>query len=425
MTLAELLDKLKLIPAPTRQGVLSLFIDRIDIPNGPQTMAFLFQADKFCKTGQEKAAFSVLLNFAGGAGALRGFPNLSRTLLAYQLGLRVLDSTRIQQTGFGLCGPTALAVDVLRSDPEAFVKCATELAITATCTLRGRSIAPGADIRNYQPPNSIPQADFLMLTSLRSSDEVLLATTETATYGGTDGATLFEWCVACGYPRVLLITCPMAANFELTNPMGTLKSVAKAVLPGVSKTLGLDIYKKQYLRCHPDSAGDFGIGGIDVGNKLQVLRMIPFYLGMGWKVFMQGEARIATAAQKFDEIEARNQQMRAALGPNYRATDAVRGSLTEMAARAPEPHWMFVEHLWIHPENDKVGIYVHSWGKSHTHPGIPIDLFLNNFEGMIACSPLPAPVLPAHRHRSGSTIIGPIPPPPSNGAQRPRSGSFS
>jgi hypothetical protein len=173
MTLDQLLTKFKLIPAPTRTILLTHFIDKIDIPTTPHPLAFLFQADKFCKNPREKAAFSVVLNFAQEGGTLRGFPTLSRPLVAYQLGLRILDPARIQQGVFGLCGPTAFAVDVLRSDPHQFVKCAVELATSGTSRLRGRDIVPGADIRNYTTAG-IPHADFLVLASLRSSDEVLI-----------------------------------------------------------------------------------------------------------------------------------------------------------------------------------------------------------------------------------------------------------
>jgi hypothetical protein len=425
MTLSDLLAKFKLLVAPTRKTMLALFTDKIDIPTSPQTLAFLFQADKFCKTMQEKSAFSVLIQFAERGGVLIGFPNLSCPLVAYQLGLRILDPARINQSSFGLCGPTAFAVDILRSDPLEFIKCAVQLASTGRGKLRGLDISPGSDVRNYTPPRGgIPQADFLVLAGVRSSDEVLVATTDTGKYGGTGGAALFDWCVSCGYERVLLITCPVDAFFEPTNPLGSLKSLARNVLPGMAQTLGL--HKTHILRSHPDGAGVFGIEGIDVTRKLEVLKLIPFFLGMGWKVFMQGEARIATAAQKFDEISAlnvRNTHEFAQLGVPYAAKDAEHDSLQEMAGRGPEPHWMLLENLWIYPNYDKVGLSVHSWGKNQVHPGIPMDNFISNFGGMIVCSPLPAPVLPARRHRSGSTVLGPVLPPAK--VARARSSSFS
>jgi hypothetical protein len=35
-----------------------------------------------------------------------------------------------------------------------------------------------------------------------------------------------------------------------------------------------------------------------------------------------------------------------------------------------------------------VRIQVHSWGKMHSHPGLPLAEFLANFEGFVAASPL-------------------------------------
>jgi hypothetical protein len=56
-----------------------------------------------------------------------------------------------------------------------------------------------------------------------------------------------------------------------------------------------------------------------------------------------------------------------------------------------EPHWMVVTQLEIVdlPNGGKgVRIQVHSWGKMHSHPGLPLAEFLANFEGFVAASPL-------------------------------------
>src|SRR5262245_49196514 len=107
---------------------------------------------------------------------------------------------------FGLCGPAASAVDIARSRPFDFIRFAAELLRTGTGQIGTFSVSPGTQVRNYRVVNSktIPEADFLVLASLRDSDMVLDANTKVAEYAGVGQWELFDWCVKCGYPRVVM-----------------------------------------------------------------------------------------------------------------------------------------------------------------------------------------------------------------------------
>jgi hypothetical protein len=175
MNMAQVVRRLTLPLATTSQQFF--FVLRHFPYTGGCTLrdldGFLAAAIRCCDGGhaaQKRQALTILSGITGLHGVARGFPLLDIYQVVYELTLRVLDPKRIDQGAFGLCGPAALATLLAKTEPVTYIQLAVELLTTGRSHVRGFSLTPGEEIQRYRPSGT-PQADWLVLASLRSSDQ--------------------------------------------------------------------------------------------------------------------------------------------------------------------------------------------------------------------------------------------------------------
>ncbi|NIE83306.1 MULTISPECIES: hypothetical protein [unclassified Burkholderia] len=335
--------------------------------------------------------------------AFRSFPQLTRTVVLYQLTLRVLDPYRINQARTGLCGPVSLAVELVRSRPDAYVQFALELAESGAGRIADYEVKPDPSIRNYRVKvNSIPQADFLVLASLRNSARALEATTNLAQYEGTRESDLFEWCKRCGYPQVMMYITPPQLPFWPPGqaPLALLLKVAYAVMV-VAPKLGISGDKGVAMVYPPGSAS----GVYPFRTRLEAAERIAHLLACGYKVFLKCNIQLAEAAETYSRLlkngrtmlEGQPEARHAEILKGFQAV-AQKDATSKLGNLAMQPHWVLLNQFLI--SGDRVSIEVVHHGGVHSFLGLPLDGVLAQLLGFVAAKPawdssMPTPSLSA------------------------------
>lgn len=148
-----------------------------------------------------------------------GFPMLDPDLVFYQLALRVLRPERIDQGDYGLCGPAAFAVLLAQTDPVTYVQISVELLLTGQSTFRNMKLTPNESIRRHQPHRT-PHADWMVLASMRSSDDLITQGMDRGEYGGTKFGQMIDWLKRAGYGTIV-----GAGSAHLTGALKTFSSL--------------------------------------------------------------------------------------------------------------------------------------------------------------------------------------------------------
>ncbi|HVK13930.1 MAG TPA: hypothetical protein VM597_34630 [Gemmataceae bacterium] len=360
-----------LAPPPTREEVAD-FLDFV---------AGYVRADR-----QKSAALGLLRGLLADGGAL-AFPNLSRPVLAYHLALRVLDPTRVNQKRTGLCGPAALAVEVARTRPGEYAQFALDLALTGVGSIRGRRVQPGPQIRNYRIlRNAIPEGDFLVLASLRDSTLALDATTDLKNYHGVSLEQMFDWCVACGYPHVVMYMTPPEIVFRWSDLGQSAFSVLQATVFEVTRQLTVLPVTTPIVRVHPLLSAPVLY---PFQTRLEVAQRMSDLLARGDKVFLLCHAHLAEAAEAFSRairdglttINGRPEREHGRLLKEWAAhgrSQAVR----QLARFDAKPHWVLLDEFLI--SGDGVSLRLVHHGKTYSFTNLPLDGVLLQLLGFVA-----------------------------------------
>jgi hypothetical protein len=344
-------------------------------PTRDELARFIDLAKHRCTIRPQQTAI-LQLSRLGLIGGPSRFTGLHRTRVTYQLIRRILDPSRFDQGNFGLCGPAAFTVTECRNDPVGFAQFAVHLFETGRGVLKGRQIAPAAQILAFDPnPHGIAEADFLILASVRASDAALTDQTNFARYDGTGLAWMFDWFVQAGYRRVLMVMTPPSD--------GNLMKLAY-------KFVNTFQQEQHVLRCHPNQPGTFGVQGLDPTNKLDVLRTACFYSALGWKIMLSGGSSIASTAPNF---EAAAQLRNGATALEQQMGQQMQTRALADLANPREQHWMVAERLQI--QGQMLQIRVWTWTRYFETNNMPLDAFLNVFGGFVAAWPVPGGHVPA------------------------------
>jgi hypothetical protein len=98
------------------------------------------------------------------------WPNLDRGQVADGLVERINDPTKISSRASNFCGPAAAIFEVAQTDPEAYTKAAISVFDTGQGKLRSLTIKSSSTFRATMIPGGNNAVDWMMLGSLRDSD---------------------------------------------------------------------------------------------------------------------------------------------------------------------------------------------------------------------------------------------------------------
>lgn len=107
------------------------------------------------------------------------WPNLDRTAVADGLVTRINNSTNVSSSASNLCGPASFIHEMAKSDPEAYAKAAINLYDTGVATIKSLTIKTSSTFRSTALPANNAAVDWLMLGSLRDSDNWLFTYKQT------------------------------------------------------------------------------------------------------------------------------------------------------------------------------------------------------------------------------------------------------
>lgn len=133
------------------------------------------------------------------------FPGLSRDEVAEGLMARIEDPGLLNQGPASTCGPANLLFDIANRRPLEFARFGVELYENGQGTIGRLVIRPGRDLRAYRPPpGSINHADWLLMASIRDSENWFFDYDEVGDQvaGITLPGELAEWFQKAGYTDV-------------------------------------------------------------------------------------------------------------------------------------------------------------------------------------------------------------------------------
>lgn len=374
MNMAQVVRRLTLPLATTSQQFF--FVLRHFPYTGGCTLrdldGFLAAAIRCCDGGhaaQKRQALTILSGITGLHGVPRGFRMLDIYQVVYELTLRVLDPKRIDQGAFGLCGPAALATLLAKTEPVTYIQLAVELLTTGRSHVRGFSLTPGEEIQRYRPSGT-PQADWLVLASLRSSDQALTSNTVTGEYGGTTFFDMMGWLKQAGFGVVVGAFAPHLTGFKRT-----LSSLP--IISGIDRWLSCDFHPQRPSFLQGISLEFFSKQN---GN----LFLADRFLRNHWKVFLMVSEKYTQTSGDVDPI-ASKLSLYQDLNLPARQLETMRTNLITQYIGNATNHWVLAKALEL-PGNGTVRITRYSWGGKSTTAPIPVELFYTIYSGFIAVS---------------------------------------
>jgi hypothetical protein len=143
--------------------------------------------------------------FARESGAGK-WPKLDRATLAAQLKTRLGSPNSVNQRQTPFCGPASFTRALIIDKPDAYAQAAIDLFKTGEATIGSLKIKPGSTVRESAPQNGTNQADWIMLASIRDSENTLLSAG--GVFGGslagiTVPGTLAGWFTSAGFTTVV------------------------------------------------------------------------------------------------------------------------------------------------------------------------------------------------------------------------------
>lgn len=153
-----------------------------------------------------KESAIALVNQFVASGIGRSWPNIDRAALAAGLIERINDPNRINQGGTPLCGPASLIRSVAIGNSDAYARAAIDLYTSGRARINNLDIRPGDAVLNAPVPSGTSPADWMMLASLRDSDNWLLSTAgffANGAAGVTIPPTIETWFRNAGFTQIV------------------------------------------------------------------------------------------------------------------------------------------------------------------------------------------------------------------------------
>lgn len=133
------------------------------------------------------------------------FPHLSRQRVADQLRQRIDRPSLINQGQAGLCPSAAVTYALALSEPDQYVKAVIGLFDDGHARIAKWDIKPCADLKNYNLPANagIPEADWVIMASIRDSEKWFIDYQAESDNGGAWGDEVAKWLRKAGFTTVI------------------------------------------------------------------------------------------------------------------------------------------------------------------------------------------------------------------------------
>lgn len=132
------------------------------------------------------------------------FKKFDRAVVAEQVRKRVEDPFKINQGTAGVCAPAATAFAIARSDPEQYAKAVTQLFNLGFAIIAKWQIKPDAELLELPCPQGIEQADWILLASIRDSENWFFDyhNTKDEHGDGTTSPEVVKWMKLAGFREI-------------------------------------------------------------------------------------------------------------------------------------------------------------------------------------------------------------------------------
>lgn len=104
------------------------------------------------------------------------FSRLSRNTVGVEMLLRIAKPGLLKQDQSSLCGPTSMLFNLLSDHPERYAQFAVSLYESGRATVGTLSIIPNEGVKNYTPPGTMAQVDWMTMASIRDSENFCATT---------------------------------------------------------------------------------------------------------------------------------------------------------------------------------------------------------------------------------------------------------
>lgn len=363
----------------------------------PTAAARLFEIAAHCVErqpgGKAKARALGMCTMLYGAPASKAFAHLSPQRVAVDLMTRIVAPERIDQKGYGLCGPAAFMMHLAKNAPEAYARAATDLLMTGKAQIGGLKLEPQKSIKEYDSRSKVADADWLMLAGLSNEDGVVAKelSGELGTYGGSNMKSMFNWLKSAGLPSVMSV--PVYNSFSpFSHKAGVDASKAmNPVLGAIVKVASPMVLPAQYHPSKPDLLDDAGTpwrGPDSIALAGDLARR-------GWKVFVTinesvANPRVLGGLQ--EQVPIFREMAEASGDPEQIARwsrspeDILGGLATEKINQDPRTnHWALLDKADVR-EDGRVSVTVYSYGRKSTLPPVAMEDFLKIYGGFVAAN---------------------------------------
>jgi hypothetical protein len=373
--MSAILRRVAAINSPTPKSFAAAFDDfDFDGTATRQEMRAFWELAHNCLEASDKSldrrtAMFAMSGFAE-VGPSAAFPKLNVKVIMFQMILRLLKPERVHQRVFGICGPSHFVVLLIKSKPLKYVSMAMDL-LTKGKTIAddGFEIVPDKYVMDFDPQQTISQADWLLAASLRNA-QIPIPGKELGTYSGTNAPEVFAYFKHAGYERIVLLSCYQRATDWMAH------SVASSF----------------YERFEP-AADQKMIEGFAAGGKthdpVTNFRVACKLREIGWRVMLMTNGDLF----KFDPITT--QEREAAKGG--KPFDVTRLALKQdkwneiVTEKTLSPgiyaqnvnHWVLAKDIAVRGEEVKLTVY--TWGSQYTlNAAITLKEFSNCYSGFVA-----------------------------------------
>lgn len=294
------------------------------------------------------------------------FPKLNIQIILFQLILRILKPERINQMQFGLCGPAHFAIALIKTRPWLYAQMACSLLFKGQAKGDdGYDIIPDSYVRDFDPQNNIPQADWLIAGTLRNAETPIPPGKDMGQYGGTRSPDVFAYCLHAGYSKVISLTCYESG----------------------AEWLAQSIFgKEQY---HPEESKTYVPH--EFGNPFDPLANIHMAAKLrdaGWQVLLKVNEQWVKAEIEPHRLEKAKQGDKFILrGINNELADLQeklqpKSMLGGLITAQNVGHWVLAKKIKLEGENISASVY--TWGRQYTPRELPLATFVNAYGGFVA-----------------------------------------
>jgi len=164
-----------------------------------------------------------LVNQFSSNNAMQGaWSRVDKTALANGLIERINDPNRIDQAATPFCGPTTIIRSLAMSNPVAYAQAAIDLYLRRSARVNNLVLTPGNELVGSAPPGRTNPADWIMLASLRDSQNWFLSPGGwfgTNLAGITIPSTIENWFRNTGYTQIVNDTSLSGGDIPIVKSM--------------------------------------------------------------------------------------------------------------------------------------------------------------------------------------------------------------